>query len=75
MDFQSIFEPHFRCIFANINPDTAQRNPQREPLETLIKHRTIISNESPVMGLYLAIRAPGSISIGDAIYIEDESDT
>lgn len=58
----------------NINPETAERNPQHEPLKTLKKNRTLTPNEAPVMGLYLAIRKPGTISIGDAVYVSDESE-
>lgn len=65
---------HFRCIFTNIDPETAERNPQREPLETLKKNRSLIPNQSPVMGLYVALRVPGTISIGDDVYINDEND-
>lgn len=64
----------YRCIFSNINPDTAERNPLQEPLETLKKYRTLIPDESPVMGLNLAIRVPGTVSVGDAVYVNDESE-
>lgn len=63
-----------RCIFTTIDPVTAERDPQREPLETLKKNRTIIPNESPVMGLHLAVRVPGTISVGDNVYVNDESE-
>lgn len=65
-------KPCTRCIFTCINPETAERHPNREPLETLIKYRSIIANESPVMGLHLGVRLPGYVSIGDSIYIDDE---
>ncbi|XP_055301194.1 mitochondrial amidoxime-reducing component 1-like isoform X2 [Sitodiplosis mosellana] len=67
-------KPCQRCVFTNINPDNGERNPAREPLETLKKTRTLIPNESPVMGLHLAIRTQGAITIGDAVYINDESE-
>lgn len=66
---------HFRCGIVNIDPETAERNLQLEPLQTLKKNRTLTPNEAPVMGLYLAIRNKGTISIGDAVYISDESAT
>lgn len=50
------------------------RHPQREPFETLIKNRTILPNETPVMGIQMGIRVTGTISIGDAIYIDDASE-
>lgn len=62
-----------RCIFTNINPETGERHPEREPFETLIKTRTILPNETPVMGIQLGIRIEGEVSIGDAVYISDES--
>lgn len=64
----------FRCIFTNINPETGDRNPQREPLETLVKNRTIIPNQSPVMGLHMGIRIAGRVAIGDPVYINDDSE-
>lgn len=60
-------------MFTNINPDDGERNVNREPLQTLVKNRTLIPNESPVMGLHLAIRVPGTVSIGDAIYVNDDA--
>lgn len=50
------------------------RHPQREPFETLIKNRTILPNETPVMGVQMGIRVAGTISIGDRVYIEDENE-
>ena len=63
-----------RCIFTNINPETGVRNPNREPFETLVKNRTIIPDQTPVMGVQMGIRVTGTISIGDAVYINDESE-
>lgn len=66
------FSFFIRCVFTNINPETAERNAAREPLETLTKNRSIIPNDSPVMGIHLGIRVGEhqSISIGDAVYVE-----
>lgn len=61
-------------MFTNINPDSGERSPNREPLQTLVKNRTLIPNESPVMGLHLALRTSGTVSIGDAVYINDEDE-
>lgn len=63
---------HFRCVFINVNPDTGERNPQFEPLKTLSGFRKVIPNEDPVMGVLLAIRSLGQISIGDDVFIPDE---
>lgn len=60
----------FRCIFTNINPETGERHPKQEPLQTLIKTRTILpDNNPPVMGVQMGLRIAGKISIGDAVYI------
>lgn len=61
-------------MFTNINPDNGERNPNREPLQTLVKNRTLIPNESPVMGLHLAIRVPGTVSIGDGVYVDESEE-
>lgn len=65
---------YYRCIFTNIVPDTGLRNSEREPLETLIKTRSIIPNLTPVMGVQMGIRIEGIISIGDPVYISDDSE-
>ncbi|XP_055298984.1 mitochondrial amidoxime-reducing component 1-like [Sitodiplosis mosellana] len=62
-----------RCIFTTVNPETAERNPQLEPLRTLKKTRPSLDG-MPYMGQNLAIRVPGTISIGDFVYINDDSE-
>lgn len=63
-----------RCIFTNVNPETAERHPKHEPLETLKKYRAIApETKSPAMGIHLGIRVEGKISINDDVFIEDES--
>lgn len=64
----------YRCIFVNVNPDTGERNPNFEPLKILNNYRKVIPKEGPVMGVQMALRNPGRISIGDDVFIEDESD-
>lgn len=63
-----------RCIFTNIDPETGIRNPEREPFETLVKTRSIVPNLTPVMGIQMGIRIAGKISVGDSVYINDESE-
>lgn len=63
-----------RCIFTNINPETGIRNPNKEPFQTLVKTRTLIPGLTPVMGIQMGIRITGKVSIGDAVYIEDENE-
>lgn len=65
---------NFRCLFTNINPETGQRHPQHEPFKTLSKTRSILQgNERPVMGIQMGIRVIGQVSIGDAVYINDDN--
>lgn len=59
-----------RCIFTNINPANGERNPNFEPLKTLKKSGICIPDQ-PVMGIHLGLRAPGSVCIGDSVYVED----
>lgn len=63
----------YRCIFINVNPDTGERHPNFEPLKTLNNYRKVIPSAGPIMGVQLILRNPGQISIGDDVFIEDES--
>lgn len=67
------YYPSRRCIFTNINPLTGERHPNQQPLATLNERRTIIPNEAPVLGVHLGIRLAGKVSIGDDVYVEDET--
>lgn len=59
-----------RCIFTNINPETAERNPKGEPLKTLKQYRKFkATGESPVLGVHLGMKVPGVIKLGDPIYV------
>ena len=63
---------NFRCIFTNIDPETAERNADEDPLKTLKKYRQFKkTGESPVMGIHLGAREYGTLKVGDAIYVED----
>lgn len=69
------FRMYFRCLFTNINPETGIRHPEREPFKTLTKTRTILrDNDRPVMGIQMGIRVVGQVSIGDSVYINDDSE-
>lgn len=62
-----------RCVFTNIDPDTAERNPDQEPLTTLKSYRQFEkTGESPVMGIHLGVREYGKIKLGDAVFVEDD---
>lgn len=65
---------YFRCIFTNIDPETARRHPDGEPLKTLMKYRVFTKlNEptSPVIGIHLGIRVNGTVQLGDGVYVGD----
>lgn len=65
---------HFRCTFTLIHPEKATRNPEREPYKTLIKMRTMVTGERPVMGIQMGIRVAGQVAIGDAVYINGDDE-
>ncbi|XP_037037562.1 mitochondrial amidoxime-reducing component 1-like [Bradysia coprophila] len=69
-----VVRPCNRCLFITVNPDTGIGHPQNEPFKTLTKIRTIFKGDPPVMGIQLGLRIPGTVSIGDAVYINDESE-
>lgn len=63
-----------RCIFTNIDPVTAERHPEEEPLKTLKSYRMFKeAGDSPVMGIHLGLRQHGKIKLHDAVYVEDEN--
>lgn len=63
-------QPCTRCIFTNINPNTAERNPDHQPLKTLKAYRKFEEfGESPVMGVHLGVKVPGLITKGDPVYV------
>lgn len=58
----------------NVNPETGERHLQHEPLKTLNNYRKLIPNEGPIIGVQLALRNGGQISIGDDVFIEDKNE-
>lgn len=62
-------KPCTRCIFTNINPDNAERDPKQQVLKTLKEYRSIVPNDSPVMGIHIGLRGEGTLSIGDQVFI------
>ncbi|XP_055845845.1 mitochondrial amidoxime-reducing component 1-like isoform X2 [Episyrphus balteatus] len=73
---QAIFRnlgPCYRCILPNINPYTAERHTEAEPLKTLRKYRDVKGTRSkaPGLGIQLGLRAEGVVKKGDCIYVED----
>ncbi|KAL7029785.1 hypothetical protein ACKWTF_006365 [Chironomus riparius] len=66
-------KPCTRCIFTNIDPETARRSSVDEPLKTLKKYRQFEkTGESPVMGIHLGIREYGALKLGDSVFVEDD---
>ncbi|CAH0560989.1 unnamed protein product [Brassicogethes aeneus] len=58
-----------RCIFTTVNPDTAQRSSDREPLKTLETYRLSEGPyKTPVMGINAGVRRTGLIHVGDTVY-------
>jgi len=64
-------KPLTRCIFVNIDPESAERNPDHQPLKTLKSYRMKPKmGDSPVMGIHLGLRQQGNVKLGDAVYVE-----
>lgn len=67
--------PCYRCILPNIDPHTAERHHEAEPLRTLKTYRSIpgAKSKSPGMGIQMGLRAQGVVKKGDFVYAEDFS--
>lgn len=65
-------KPCFRCIFTNIDPKTALRHKEQEPMRTLKGYRTIVPDYPPGMGVHLGVREQGIVKLGDEVFVEDE---
>lgn len=60
-----------RCLFINIDPETAERNSDEQPLKTLKMYRKFEkTGDSPAFGIHLGVRQQGKVKLGDAIYVE-----
>lgn len=64
--------PCYRCILPNIDPFTAERHPEGEPLKTLKTYRVWGASKSPRMGAQLGLRTPGIVTRGDEVYVNDD---
>lgn len=59
-----------RCMMTTLDPETATRSSNGEPLKTLKQYRMTDNPEnSPVMGIYLEVKKRGFISAGDNVFI------
>ena len=63
----------FRCVFTNIDPETAKRNADGEPLKTLKTYRVFehLEDKTPVLGIHLGVRVKGIVQLGDGVYVGD----
>ncbi|XP_055966661.1 mitochondrial amidoxime-reducing component 1 [Sorex fumeus] len=66
-----------RCILTTVDPDTGVMS-RKEPLETLKSYRLCDPSEqklygkSPLFGQYFVLENPGTISVGDPVYLLGE---
>ncbi|XP_017847562.1 mitochondrial amidoxime reducing component 2 [Drosophila busckii] len=66
-----IVAPCTRCIMPNIHHNSGERDADFEPLKTLRSYRVITSDSSPVMGVHMGLRQPGSVKLNDVVYVAD----
>ncbi|KAM7050370.1 LOW QUALITY PROTEIN: mitochondrial amidoxime-reducing component 1 [Molossus nigricans] len=63
-----------RCILTTVDPDTGVMS-RKEPLDTLKSYRLCNPSErklhgkSPLFGQYFVLENPGTIKVGDAVYL------
>jgi len=63
-------QPCIRCIFTNIDPESGERNPKMEPLNTLKSFRTFKEIATgPWFGIHLGLRSKGNVKLGDNVYV------
>lgn len=61
-------KPCSRCIFTTVNPESAEKHPQQEPLNTLKNYRQV-ENGNVMFGQNLVALNQGSIKQGDKIVV------
>jgi uncharacterized protein YcbX len=61
-------KPCVRCVFTTVNPLTAEKHPQREPLNTLKKYRKTGSNEI-IFGQNIVPLNQGQIKLEDKVHV------
>ena len=62
-----VVKPCVRCVFTIVDPDSGRRDPNGEPLRTLVGYRRTPSGVT--FGQNLIPRGVGSIRIGDAVTV------
>ena len=68
VDFE-IIKPCSRCIFTTIDPKTAEKHRQQQPLATLKKYRTDEDKKEIMFGQNLIALNQGQICVGDHLEI------
>ncbi|XP_022333986.2 mitochondrial amidoxime reducing component 2-like [Crassostrea virginica] len=64
-----ILDPCTRCVLTTVNPDTGERNKDKQPLETLKQFRCFPPYGSdPIFGVNAALDNTGDIQVGDPVY-------
>ncbi|CAL1542692.1 unnamed protein product [Lymnaea stagnalis] len=63
-------EPCRRCPITTIDPNTAEVNLERQPLELLKSFRCRPPyGTAPIFGLYVSLDLPGRVKVGDPVYV------
>jgi len=69
------YRPCTRCILTTVDPDEGTLDKGMQPLKKLREYRLAPGslrkefNLSPVFGVYLALRRPGRIRVGDTVFV------
>jgi hypothetical protein len=66
-----ITKPCTRCEFTTVDPDTGERNPNNEPMKTLIRTRQLA--EGICFGLNLVALNEGTLRVGDRVEVLESS--
>ncbi|MDC7689205.1 MOSC domain-containing protein [Vogesella indigofera] len=60
-----------RCVLTTVDPDSAQPDPQRQPLATLLGYRRL--EEGVCFGVNVIARNSGTLQLGDAVEVLDSA--
>ncbi|KAG8228903.1 hypothetical protein J437_LFUL011151 [Ladona fulva] len=73
--FQNV-RPCTRCLLTTVDPETGTNYKNGQPLKELKSYKQIteeklkpFAGESPVLGIHLGLRKPGTVKIGDPVYV------
>ncbi|KAI6170312.1 MOSC domain-containing protein [Aphelenchoides besseyi] len=65
-----------RCILTTVNPENGTMQPEMQPLKKLREYRLApegplrdFYGRSPIFGVYLGLKKPGRIQVGDEIHV------